>query len=147
MFDQEFHSSLRYWLGIPLFGDVHQQPAYEAKANTMGDHQVGCRGNGNCISCHNNIRDVLFSVAVTAALAPSRRPLGLSPTLAHTQQMSYFQTGAMVIMQLLTYKLLPLCNIWGSINSGPCSKYMHSQLTFLFAVQLVSTNGGGGAGG
>ena len=41
--DQEFRSSLRYQLGIVL-ADAYQSPACDAKANTMGDHQVGCGG-------------------------------------------------------------------------------------------------------
>ena len=45
----------------------------------MGDHQVGCGGNGDRISRHNAIRDVLFSAAQSAALAPSKETPGLVP--------------------------------------------------------------------
>lgn len=44
MLDQEFCSSLRYWLGILLFADAYQIPVCDAKIDTMGDHQVGCGG-------------------------------------------------------------------------------------------------------
>lgn len=45
-----------------------------------GCHQVGCGGNGDRISCHNAIRDVLFTAAQSAALAPSKETPGLVPS-------------------------------------------------------------------
>ena len=48
-------------------------------ADSFGDHQVGCGGNGDCISCHNAIWDVVFSAAQSAALAPSKETPGLVP--------------------------------------------------------------------
>ena len=47
---------------------------------TSGDHQVGCGGNGDCISRHNAIRDVLFTAAQSASLAPSKETPGLVPS-------------------------------------------------------------------
>ena len=47
---------------------------------TFGDHQVGCGGNGDRISCHNAIRDVIFSAAQSAALAPSKESLSIVPS-------------------------------------------------------------------
>ena len=78
MFDQEFRSCLSYWLGVPLFGCPYQCPEYEAQADTMGDH-VGCGGNGDRIFHHNNIRDVLFSAALSAVLSPSKEASGIVP--------------------------------------------------------------------
>ena len=78
MFDQEFRSCLRYWLGVPLFGCPYQCPEYEAQADTMGDH-VGGGGNGDRIFCYNNIRDVLFSAALSAVLSPSKEASGIVP--------------------------------------------------------------------
>ena len=43
-------------------------------ADTMGDHQVGCGGNGDRI-----IRDVLFTAAQTAALGPRKEAPGVVP--------------------------------------------------------------------
>ena len=40
-------------------------------------NQVGCSGNGDRISRHNAIRDVVFSAAQSAALAPSKETPGL----------------------------------------------------------------------
>ena len=78
--DQEFRYSLRYWLGVvPLYGKAYQCPECSLNADIMGDHQVGCGGNGDRISRHNNIRDVLFNAAQTAALGPRKEVLGVVP--------------------------------------------------------------------
>ena len=52
-------------------------PECRGTADIMGDHQVGCGGNGDCISRH---RDVLFTAAQSAALAPSKETPGLVPS-------------------------------------------------------------------
>ena len=72
--DQEFRYSLRYWLGVPLYGNAYQCPVCGLNADTMGDHQVGCGGNGDRI-----IRDVLFTAAQTAALGPRKEAPGVVP--------------------------------------------------------------------
>ena len=46
----------------------------------FGDHQVGCGGNGDRIHRHDSIRDALFSAAQTAALAPRKEVLSLTPS-------------------------------------------------------------------
>ena len=48
-------------------------------ADMIGDHQVGCGGNGDRISRHNNIKDVLFSAAQSAALGPRKEAPGIIP--------------------------------------------------------------------
>ena len=45
----------------------------------MGDHFVTCRGNGDLIHRHDSVRDVLFSVAQSAALAPRKEVPSLLP--------------------------------------------------------------------
>ena len=70
--DQEFRSCLRYWLGVPLHSTAYSCPECHSTADPFGDHQVGCGGNGDRIARHNAIRDVLYSAAQSAALAPSR---------------------------------------------------------------------------
>ena len=59
----------------------------------MGDHQIGCGGNGDRIARHNNLRDVLFNAAQSAALGPrkeafsSARPADiLLPNWSHGRQ-------------------------------------------------------------
>ena len=45
----------------------------------LGDHQVGCGGNGDRIHRHDSIRDALFSAAQSAALAPRKEVPTLIP--------------------------------------------------------------------
>ena len=46
-------------------------PECHATADEFGEHQVGCGGNGDRITCHNAVRDVLYTAAQSAALAPT----------------------------------------------------------------------------
>ena len=73
MQDKEFNSCLKYWLGIPLHSTPHLCPPCRTSADEYGDHQVGCGGNGDRITRHNAVRDVIF------ALRPSREAQGLIP--------------------------------------------------------------------
>ena len=75
--DREFRCCLGYWLRVPLHSISYSCPEYRSTANLFSDHQVGCGGNGDQISRHNAIRDVLFFAAQFAALAPSKEILGL----------------------------------------------------------------------
>ena len=76
--DQEFRSSLRYWLGVPLHGVPYQCPECCCLADIYGDHQVACGGNGDRIARHNSLRDVIFA-AQAAALGPRREAPSLVP--------------------------------------------------------------------
>ena len=78
--DREFRCCLRYWLGIPLHSNPFPCPECHSSADVFGDHQVGCGGNGDRISRHNAIRDVIFSAAQSAALAPSKESPGIVPS-------------------------------------------------------------------
>ena len=69
--DRECRCSLRYWLGIPLHSNPYPCPECSATADIFGDHQVCCGGNGNHTSRHKSIRDVVFTSAMSAALAES----------------------------------------------------------------------------
>ena len=77
--DQEFRCCLRYWLGVPLHSSPYQCPECHLVADPFGDHQVGCGGNGDRITRHNAVRDVIFSAAQSAALAPSKEMPNLIP--------------------------------------------------------------------
>ena len=77
--DREFQCCLCYWLVVPLHSNPFPCPECRGIADSLGDHQVGCGGNGDRISCHNAIRDVVFSAAQSAALAPSKETPGLVP--------------------------------------------------------------------
>ena len=48
-------------------------------ATTQQTHQVGCGGNGDRITHHNAIRDIVFSATQSAALAPSEEMPNLIP--------------------------------------------------------------------
>ena len=75
--DREFRCSLRYWLGVPLHNCPYPCPECRGTADIFGDHKVGCGGSGDRISRHNNIRDVVFTAAQSAAFAPSKEAPGL----------------------------------------------------------------------
>ena len=77
--DQEFRCCLRYWLGVPLHSSPYSCPECHNTADPFGDHHVGCGGNGDRITRHNAIRDVIFSAAQSAALAPSKEMPNLIP--------------------------------------------------------------------
>ena len=47
--------------------------------DAFGDHQVGCGGNNDRIFRHDSLREVLFSAAQSAALAPRREVPSLIP--------------------------------------------------------------------
>ena len=88
--DREFRCCLDYWLGLEVFGGNSRCPACskEGIMDPFGDHQVGCGGYGDRIYRHNALRDVLFSAAQSAALAPRK-----SQTLTAAQLISSSQTG------------------------------------------------------
>ena len=64
-------------VGSPLHNCPYPCPECRGTADIFGDHQVGCGGNGDRIARHNNIRDVVFTAAQSAALAPSKKAPGL----------------------------------------------------------------------
>ena len=51
----------------------------QAVADPLGDHQVGCGGNGDRIFLHDSLQDALFSAAQSTALAPRREVPSLIP--------------------------------------------------------------------
>ena len=79
--DREFRCCLDYWLGLEVFSGNSRCPACskEGIMDPFGDHQVGCGGNGDRIYRHNALRDVLFSAAQSAALAPRKEVTSLIP--------------------------------------------------------------------
>ena len=77
--DWEFCLCVKYWLGIPLASEGSICCVCGVVTDHMGDHFVTCRGNGDLIHRHDSIRDVLFSVAQSAALAPRKEVSSLVP--------------------------------------------------------------------
>ena len=66
----EFRLCLRYWLGLPLFAVSSACPQCLRPADTFGDHQVGCGGNGDRVARHDALRNAIFTAAQSAALGP-----------------------------------------------------------------------------
>ena len=70
-----------YWLGLRMSSGASRCPLCvgERAADTLGDHQVGCWGNGDRIYRHDSLRDTLFTAAQSAALAPRKEVPSLIP--------------------------------------------------------------------
>ena len=62
-------------------------------ADPLGDHEVGCGGNGDRIHRHDSVRDALFSAAQTAALAPRKEVPSLIPGTSSRPPTCTFPTG------------------------------------------------------
>ena len=79
--DREFRLCIDYWLGLRIMSrELPCSCCPDGKlADPMGDHQVGCGGNGDRIHRHDSLRDALFSAAQSAALAPRREVPALIP--------------------------------------------------------------------
>ena len=77
--DKEFWLCLQYWLGLRMFEDETFCPICQRVADAIGDHHVGCGGNGDRILRHDSIHDALFSAAQSAALLPRKEAPSLIP--------------------------------------------------------------------
>ena len=77
--DWEFRLCLQYWLGLRMVEDGIRCPVCQRSADSFGDHQVGCGGNGDRIRRHDSLRDAFYSAAQSAALAPRREVPSLIP--------------------------------------------------------------------
>ena len=65
----------------------------DKESDSMGDHAVGCGGNGDRISRHDAICEILFSFTQSACLAPRRLS---SHTYLLVLQISTFHSGLVV---------------------------------------------------
>ena len=78
-----------YWLGVPLHCSSYSCPECHNTADPFGYHQVGCGSNGDSITRHNAIRDVIFIVLPKfAALAPVKEMPNLNSDSLKTLLMS-----------------------------------------------------------
>ena len=105
--DQEFRYSLRYWLAVPLFGKAYQCPECGRDADIMGDHQIGCGGNGDRIARHNNL---CLMPPNLPPWAQERKPWGWFPILVLVLQTSCCPTGPMEDRRPLMSQSYLLCN-------------------------------------
>ena len=82
-------------------------PDCVGSVDIYGDHQVGCGGNGDHISRHTAIWDVIFSAAQCTALAASKvMPTLVSNSLARPADILSL-TGAVVALLLLMFTSFP----------------------------------------
>ena len=66
----EFILSIKYRLGMPVFGSDGPCPACNRSSDKLGDHALNCGYSAERISRHNLLRDAIFDVAASAALSP-----------------------------------------------------------------------------
>ena len=70
--DVEYSTAIRYRLGLPVFDHSGPCVACGKDSDVLGDHAVGCGSQGERITRHNALRDILFQSAKQALLSPTR---------------------------------------------------------------------------
>ena len=78
----EFVPCLKYRLGVQVFAADGTCPSCSAESDKMGDHALGCHRHQERIARHDQLRDVLYEAASSAALAPVREAAHLLPGAA-----------------------------------------------------------------
>jgi hypothetical protein len=76
---REFKFAVNYRLGMPLYQEEGVCPACGKAADEYGDHSVACAHTGERIARHNHLANMLFRVAQTANLAPTKEENALIP--------------------------------------------------------------------
>ena len=66
----EFRFAVCYRLGVPILNSESTCPKCSRTLDTFGDHALACAADGDRISRHDRLRDVLFNSAAKAALSP-----------------------------------------------------------------------------
>ena len=84
-----------------MSSDFFPCPICSRLADPSGDHALACGGNGDRSVRHNALRDVIFSVAQSAALSPRREVPSLLPLAAQPMCISLFGPMA-VLLQLMS---------------------------------------------
>ena len=74
---KEFTVSVQYHLGLKVFPEEGPCPACKAHSDSLGDHALGCAGDGERIARHNHLRDSLYQTARQAGLGPTREEGGI----------------------------------------------------------------------
>ena len=75
----EFVLATKYRLGIEVYRRAGPCPACLRPSDTYGDHAMSCGTGGERIARHNHLRDALFEMAASAALAPTKEGRFLLP--------------------------------------------------------------------
>ena len=76
---QEFISTVKYRLGVPVYDTEGPCPACLRPSDKFGDHALCCGHQGERIARHNHLRDALYDMAVAAALGPTKEGRFLLP--------------------------------------------------------------------
>jgi hypothetical protein len=76
---REFKFAVNYRLGMPLYQEEGVCPACGKAADEFGDHSVACAHTGERIARHNHLANMLFRVAQSANLAPTKEENALIP--------------------------------------------------------------------
>ena len=99
-------------------------------ADPLGDHQVGCGGNGDRIRRHDSIRAALFSAAQSAALVPRKEVPALIPG-THSRPADVYlpnwKRGQPAAIDVIVISALQQLTLEGAVMSqerkkdgGPC---------------------------
>ena len=51
----EFQTTLKWWLGIDMFGDSRCPSRSTQSLDPLGHHALTCRYNGDVVTCHNQL--------------------------------------------------------------------------------------------
>ena len=64
---------------MAVFSEVGTCPACPRQSDTLGDHALCCASGGEMIARHNQVRDVIYDVAMEAGLNPTKEGHALIP--------------------------------------------------------------------
>ena len=67
---------------MPIYNNQGNCPACQQPSDSMGDHALACPRYSDRIARHNQVRDLLYEAAASAALAPVREGRFLLPGTA-----------------------------------------------------------------
>ena len=85
---EEFHSCVKYMLGIPIYDATRNCPCCRnGVIDIYGDHSLTCGGRGDNIHRYDRLRDKVFSTCVFPSLSPSLEEKAANPNLQ-----TYFYT-------------------------------------------------------
>ena len=79
----EFRFAVSYRLGVPLLNSESTCPKCSRTLDTFGDHALACAADGDRISRHDRLRDVVFNSAAKTSLSPILEKTNLTFSRSH----------------------------------------------------------------
>jgi hypothetical protein len=73
----QYQTTLKLHLGVPVYPTKSKCPCGKHKLDRYGIQSIICKAKGDIISRHNAVRDVIYSVAKDAGLAPEKEKAGI----------------------------------------------------------------------